>query len=77
MDTGLPLRKRRHEPLTLPTVRVHPIIRVLALHSGRERVDIAPRLSVVKVSEPKKREAGEKVADVDTLIAKLKSVGAI
>jgi electron transfer flavoprotein beta subunit len=40
-------------------------------------VDVAPRLSVVKVSEPKKREAGEKVADVDALIAKLKSVGAI
>ncbi|MFZ4684333.1 MAG: electron transfer flavoprotein subunit beta/FixA family protein [Hyphomonadaceae bacterium] len=40
-------------------------------------VDIAPRLSVVKVTEPKKREAGEKVADVDALIAKLKSVGAI
>jgi electron transfer flavoprotein beta subunit len=40
-------------------------------------VDIAPRLSVVKVNEPKKREAGEKVADVDALIAKLKSIGAI
>ncbi len=40
-------------------------------------VDISPRLAVVKVAEPKKREAGEKVADVDALIAKLKSVGAI
>ncbi|HEV7689272.1 MAG TPA: electron transfer flavoprotein subunit beta/FixA family protein [Hyphomonadaceae bacterium] len=40
-------------------------------------VDIAPRLTVVKVAEPRKREAGEKVADVDALIAKLKSVGAI
>jgi electron transfer flavoprotein beta subunit len=40
-------------------------------------VDIAPRLAVVKVAEPKKREAGEKVADVDVLIMKLKSVGAI
>jgi electron transfer flavoprotein beta subunit len=40
-------------------------------------VDVAPRLSIVKVAEPKKREAGEKVADVDALIAKLKSVGAI
>ncbi|WP_337185517.1 electron transfer flavoprotein subunit beta/FixA family protein [Phenylobacterium sp.] len=40
-------------------------------------VDVTPRLSVVKVTEPKKREAGEKVADVDTLIAKLKSAGAI
>ncbi len=40
-------------------------------------VDVAPRLTVVKVTEPKKREAGEKVADVDALIAKLKSVGSI
>jgi electron transfer flavoprotein beta subunit len=40
-------------------------------------VDVAPRLSVVKVAEPRKREAGEKLADVDALIAKLKSVGAI
>jgi electron transfer flavoprotein beta subunit len=40
-------------------------------------VDVAPRLTVVKVAEPRKREAGEKVADVDALIAKLKSVGAI
>ncbi|MBI1340958.1 electron transfer flavoprotein subunit beta/FixA family protein [bacterium] len=40
-------------------------------------VDIAPRLAVVKVAEPRKREAGEKVADVDTLISKLKTAGAI
>jgi electron transfer flavoprotein beta subunit len=40
-------------------------------------VDVKPRLTVVKVTEPKKREAGEKVADVDTLIAKLKSAGAV
>ena len=40
-------------------------------------VDVTPRLSVVKVAEPKKREAGEKVTDVDALIAKLKSVGSI
>ena len=40
-------------------------------------VDVTPRLSVVKVNEPKKREAGEKLADVDALIAKLKSVGSI
>ncbi len=40
-------------------------------------VDTANRLSVVKVTEPPKREAGEKVEDVDTLIAKLKAAGAI
>jgi electron transfer flavoprotein beta subunit len=40
-------------------------------------VDVTPRLTIVKVAEPKKREAGEKLVDVDALIAKLKSVGAI
>ena len=36
-------------------------------------VDLAPRLSVVKVTEPPKREAGIKVADAAELVAKLKS----
>src|SRR5579859_374771 len=39
-------------------------------------VDITPRLETIKVSEPPKRVAGVKVADVDELVAKLKSVGA-
>ncbi|HCE21134.1 MAG TPA: electron transfer flavoprotein subunit beta, partial [Hyphomonas sp.] len=34
-------------------------------------------LSVVKVTEPPVREAGEKVEDVATLVSKLKSAGAI
>lgn len=36
-------------------------------------VDIAPRLTVVKVAEPKKRTGGGKVASVDELIDKLKN----
>jgi electron transfer flavoprotein beta subunit len=36
-------------------------------------VDIAPRLSVVKVAEPAKRTGGGKVASVDELIDKLKN----
>lgn len=40
-------------------------------------VDISPRLSVVKVTEPPVREAGEKVEDVATLVSKLKTAGAI
>jgi len=39
-------------------------------------VDITPRLETIKVSEPPKRVAGVKVADVDELVAKLKSLGA-
>ena len=40
-------------------------------------VDISPRLSVEKVTEPPAREAGEIVEDVPTLLAKLKSEGAV
>ncbi len=36
-------------------------------------VDVAPRLKTLKVSEPPKRSAGIKVADVATLVAKLKN----
>ncbi|MEM1429495.1 MAG: electron transfer flavoprotein subunit beta/FixA family protein [Pseudomonadota bacterium] len=35
-------------------------------------VDVAPRLSVVKTSEPSERQAGVKVGSVDELVAKLK-----
>jgi len=38
-------------------------------------VDTAPRLETVKVTEPAKRSAGVKVADVDELVAKLKALG--
>jgi electron transfer flavoprotein beta subunit len=38
-------------------------------------VDTAPRLETVTVSEPPKRVAGIKVADVDELVAKLKALG--
>ena len=38
-------------------------------------VDISPRLETVSVAEPAKRSAGVKVADVDELVAKLKSMG--
>ena len=38
-------------------------------------VDIAPRLKVLKVSEPPVRQAGVKVGSVDELVAKLKQLG--
>jgi electron transfer flavoprotein beta subunit len=40
-------------------------------------VDVAPRLTVVKVTEPPKRSAGIKVADAAELVSKLKSAGAL
>jgi len=36
-------------------------------------VDVAPRLKTLKVTEPAKRGAGQKVPDVATLVAKLKN----
>ena len=38
-------------------------------------VDVAPRLKTTNVSEPPVRQAGEKVADVDELVAKIKAMG--
>jgi electron transfer flavoprotein beta subunit len=40
-------------------------------------VDTAPRLETLKVVEPAKRQGGAKVASVDELVAKLKSLGAV
>lgn len=40
-------------------------------------INIAPRLTVVKVTEPPGRVAGEKVEDVPTLIEKLKDSGVL
>jgi electron transfer flavoprotein beta subunit len=40
-------------------------------------VDIAPRLTTLKVVEPAKRQAGVKVGDVDELIGKLKALGVV
>ena len=42
---------------------------------GDYGVDIAPRLKTTNVSEPPVRQAGIKVADVDELVAKIKSLG--
>ncbi|WP_439545592.1 electron transfer flavoprotein subunit beta/FixA family protein [Sandarakinorhabdus sp.] len=40
-------------------------------------VDMTPRLTITKVTEPAKRQAGIKVKSVDELVAKLKEMGAV
>ena len=40
-------------------------------------VDLAPRLEVIKVTEPPKRQAGDKVGSVDELVGKLKALGVV
>ena len=42
---------------------------------GDYGVDITPRLTTTNVSEPPVRQAGEKVEDVDALVAKIKALG--
>ena len=42
---------------------------------GDYGVDIAPRLKTLKVAEPPVRQAGEKVENVDALVAKIKALG--
>ena len=38
-------------------------------------VDVAPRITTLKVVEPGKRAGGVKVADVDELVMKLSAMG--
>jgi electron transfer flavoprotein beta subunit len=40
-------------------------------------VDVLPRITTLKVSEPPKRSAGIKVPDVATLVDKLKNVSKV
>jgi electron transfer flavoprotein beta subunit len=40
-------------------------------------VDIKRRLETLKVAEPPKRQAGDKVASVDELVGKLKALGVV
>ena len=40
-------------------------------------VDVTPRLKVLKVSEPPKRQGGVKVKSVAELLSKLREAGAI
>ncbi|MBT9386982.1 electron transfer flavoprotein subunit beta/FixA family protein, partial [Pseudooceanicola sp. CBS1P-1] len=40
-------------------------------------VDVSPRLEVLRTSEPETRQAGEMVASVDELVAKLKEKGVL
>ncbi len=40
-------------------------------------VDVTPRLALIRVDEPARRQAGIKVADVGELVEKLKALGAV
>ncbi|HMZ02519.1 MAG TPA: electron transfer flavoprotein subunit beta/FixA family protein [Burkholderiaceae bacterium] len=71
VTTDLRLNEPRY--VTLPNImkaKKKPLETVKPADLG---VDVAPRLKTLKVSEPPKRGAGVKVADVAALVAKLKN----
>jgi electron transfer flavoprotein beta subunit len=71
ITTDLRLNEPRYA--TLPNImkaKKKPLEVVKPVDLG---VDIAPRLTTLKVVEPAKRQAGIKVADVAELVVKLKS----
>jgi electron transfer flavoprotein beta subunit len=71
VSTDLRLNEPRYA--TLPNImkaKKKPLDTVKPADLG---VDVAPRLTTLKVSEPPKRSAGIKVADVAELVNKLKN----
>ncbi|MFY8349496.1 electron transfer flavoprotein subunit beta/FixA family protein [Pseudoalteromonas sp. SSM20] len=71
VTTDLRLNEPRYA--TLPNImkaKRKPLEVISAADLG---VDLTPRITTIKVEEPSKREAGEIVADVATLVEKLKN----
>jgi electron transfer flavoprotein beta subunit len=75
ITTDLRLNEPRY--VTLPNImkaKKKPLDVVKPADLG---VDVAPRIKTLKVAEPAKRSAGIKVADVATLVDKLKNVAKV
>lgn len=73
VTTDLRLNEPRYASLpNIMKAKSKPLAQKTAADYG---VDIAPRIATLKVVEPAKRSAGIKVADVDELVGKIKSLG--
>ncbi|KQU53018.1 electron transfer flavoprotein subunit beta [Sphingomonas sp. Leaf339] len=73
VTTDLRLNEPRYASLpNIMKAKSKPMVAKTAADFG---VDVAPRLTTLKVIEPAKRSAGIKVADVDELVTKLKAMG--
>ncbi|KQN92405.1 electron transfer flavoprotein subunit beta [Sphingomonas sp. Leaf231] len=73
VTTDLRLNEPRYASLpNIMKAKSKPLVTKTAADLG---VDVTPRLTIVSVAEPAKRQAGVKVADVDELVNKLKSMG--
>eukprot|EP00092_Neocalanus_flemingeri_P107354 GFUD01137796.1.p1 GENE.GFUD01137796.1~~GFUD01137796.1.p1 ORF type:complete len:257 (+),score=94.79 GFUD01137796.1:208-978(+) len=68
---------RLNEPryATLPNIMKAKKKKVEKMTPADLGVDMAPRIQIVSVEDPPVREAGQTVADVDDLVAKLKEKG--
>ena len=75
VTTDLRLNEPRYA--TLPNIMKAKSKPLAAKAPADYGVDTAPRLTVLKVTEPSKRQAGVKVGSVDELIAKIKETGVI
>jgi electron transfer flavoprotein beta subunit len=71
ITTDLRLNEPRY--VTLPNIMKAKKKQLDVLKPADLGVDVTPRIKTLKVSEPPKRGAGIKVADVATLVAKLKN----
>ncbi|PCG13785.1 MAG: electron transfer flavoprotein subunit beta/FixA family protein [Sphingomonas sp.] len=73
VTTDLRLNEPRYASLpNIMKAKSKPLAQKTAADYG---VDVTPRIKTLKVTEPAKRQAGIKVADVDELVNKLKSMG--
>jgi electron transfer flavoprotein beta subunit len=75
VTTDLRLNEPRYASLpNIMKAKAKPMAQKTSADYG---VDVTPRLTTLKVSEPAKRQAGIKVADVDALVDKLKDMGIV
>ena len=73
VTTDLRLNEPRYASLpNIMKAKSKPMVTRTAADFG---VDVAPRITTLKVTEPGKRQAGAKVADVDELVMKLSAMG--
>ncbi len=75
VTTDLRLNEPRYASLpNIMKAKSKPMAQKTAQDYG---VDVTPRLTTTNVREPTKREAGVKVASVDELIDRLKTMGVV
>lgn len=75
VTTDLRLNEPRYA--SLPNIMKAKAKPLASKTPGDYGVDTAPRLKMLKVSEPATRQAGVKVADVDQLVGKIKALGVV